>query len=577
MAFLGITIEILEYFPQNFNFDNFNFIFTSESKDFEKDISILNKNQIFQKIPIPKKNLKYSIKVTKNNSLVGISDLIIPSTVFSKKETSFDKTCQITMTESIKRLIFGNSTPNTIKINIHSSFQYLEKGEKFIKPAASNISLKKEEKRSSTPKKLENNNLKKMKFGGGSNTNLKLNKEEKKTMNKKLTEDFKKRSNSKPHSNNLSSGVMPLNIKNKNHPQIINKEKEKEIVNPNIKKDKKERKESGEELIDTSIIDEDLKNPISNISSEFLDFIPNFEKKYPLEKLNEFTDPYEMINYTKNIINELLNYQLNYYNILTNSVNLNKKFNELLIKYNEKYRLTLKKINKLEEENSKNEIQNELITDIHRNDFINLKQLLPLKQSELDLYKEMYSINLDENEIQKFSEEQMKQIEEKKSKDANTQLLLIRVLKNIYNKYGPLNKLLDKSNSNENEINNVISLSAKYNLPISEEVPANNDEFEYVSSNNPDDIDRKIEKFLKNLYNKKKVPKIIFKKLSNNSYEYGTQKVTIKLDGDSIKAKSYGGFILLDKFIDNNAALEDNKMKNSGSKNSLSQNKKKKK
>ena len=577
MAFLGITIEILEYFPQNFNFDNFNFIFTSESKDFEKDISILNKNQIFQKIPIPKKNLKYSIKVTKNNSLVGISDLIIPSTVFSKKETSFDKTCQITMTESIKRLIFGNSTPNTIKINIHSSFQYLEKGEKFIKPAASNISLKKEEKRSSTPKKLENNNLKKMKFGGGSNTNLKLNKEEKKTMNKKLTEDFKKRSNSKPHSNNLSSGLMPLNIKNKNHPQIINKEKEKEIVNPNIKKDKKERKESGEELIDTSIIDEDLKNPISNISSEFLDFIPNFEKKYPLEKLNEFTEPYEMINYTKNIINELLNYQLNYYNILTNSVNLNKKFNELLIKYNEKYRLTLKKINKLEEENSKNEIQNELITDIHRNDFNNLKQLLPLKQSELDLYKEMYSINLDENEIQKFSEEQMKQIEEKKSKDANTQLLLIRVLKNIYNKYGPLNKLLDKSNSNENEINNVISLSAKYNLPISEEVPANNDEFEYVSSNNPDDIDRKIEKFLKNLYNKKKVPKIIFKKLSNNSYEYGTQKVTIKIDGDSIKAKSYGGFILLDKFIDNNAALEDNKMKNSGSKNSLSQNKKKKK
>ena len=577
MAFLGITIEILEYFPQNFNFDNFSFIFTSESKDFEKEISCLNKNQIFQKMPIPKKNLKYSIKVTKNNSLVGISDLIIPSTVFNKKEASFDKICQITMTESIKRLIFGNSTPNIIKINIHSAFQYLEKGEKFIKPAASNISLKKEEKRSSTPKKLENNNLKKMKFGGSSNTNLKLNKEEKKTMNKKLTEDFKKRSNSKPHTNNVSSGVMPLNIKNKNHPQQINKEKDKETVNSYIKKDKKERKESEEELTDTSLIDEDLKNPINNVSSEFLEFIPNFEKKYPLEKLNEFTDPYEMINYTKNIINELLDYQLNYYNILTNSVKLNKKFNELLIKYNEKYRLTLKKINKLEEENSKNEIQNELITDIQRNDFNNLKQLIPLKQSELDLYKEMYSINLDENEMQKFSEEQMKQIEEKKSKDANTQLLLIRVLKNIYNKYGPLNKLLDKSNSNENEINNVISLSAKYNLPISEEVPANNDEFEYVSSNNPDDIDRKIEKFLKNLYNKKKVPKIIFKKLSNNSYEYGTQKVTIKIDGDSIKAKSYGGFILLDKFIDNNAALEDNKMKNSGSKNSLSQNKKKKK
>ena len=62
MAFLGITIEILEYFPQNFNFNNFNFIFTSEPKDFEKEISWENKNQIFQKIPIPKKNLKYQLK-----------------------------------------------------------------------------------------------------------------------------------------------------------------------------------------------------------------------------------------------------------------------------------------------------------------------------------------------------------------------------------------------------------------------------------------------------------------------------------------------------------------------------------
>ena len=132
MAFLGITIEIIEYFPPNFNFDNISFIFSSETRDFEKEISFLNKNQIFQKIPLPKKNLKYTIKVTKNNSLVGISDLIIPSTVFNKKEASFDKICQITMTDSIKRLIFGNSFPNVLKINVHSTFQYLEKGEKFV-------------------------------------------------------------------------------------------------------------------------------------------------------------------------------------------------------------------------------------------------------------------------------------------------------------------------------------------------------------------------------------------------------------------------------------------------------------
>ena len=575
MSHVGLIIEILEYFPQNFNFDNFSFIFSSESKDFEREISFVNKNPISQKIPLPKKNIKYSIKVTKNNSLVGISDFIIPQNIFTKRETSFDKICQITMTDSIRRLIFGSISPsNSIKICIHSTFQYLEKGEKFIQPAGSNPPAKREEKRSSTPKKYENN-LKKMKLGGSSNSNLKLNKDEKKTMNKKLTEDFKKRSNSKSHMNNLSSSGISYNIKTKNSHQQNSKEIGQMISSNN----KKEKIEIEDDQGDTSQIDEDLKNYNSPAPPEFFDFIQNFENNYPLEKLNEFSDPYEMMNYTKNIINELLNYQLNYYNILSISVNLNRKFNDLLIKYNEKYRLTLKKINKIEEESKKNEIKDEIINDIHKNDFNNLKNLIPLKQAELELYKEMYSINLDENELQKYSDEQMKQLEEKKSKDANTQLLLIKVLKNIYEKYGPLNKILNQSNSDEKEINNIINLSAKYNLPLSEEVIENNEniEYQYVLCNNPNDNDNKLEMYLRYFYSQKKVPKIIFKKLSNNNYEYGTQKVSIKIEGDSIKVKSLGGLLTLDKFIEINSLIEEGKIKNNSSKNSLSSKKKKNK
>jgi hypothetical protein len=402
-----------------------------------------------------------------------------------------------------------------------------------------------------------------------------LNKDEKKTMNKKLTEDFKKRSNSKSYMNNLSSSGISYNIKTKNsHPQ-----NSKEIGQMISSNNKKEKIEYEEDKGDTSLIDEDLKNYNSPAPPEFFDFIKNFENNYPLEKLNEFSDPYEMMNYTKNVINELLNYQLNYYNLLSISVNLNRKFNDLLIKYNEKYRLTLKKINKIEEESKKNEIKDEIITDIHRNDFNNLKQLIPLKQAELELYKEMYSINLDENELQKFSDEQMKQLEEKKSKDANTQLLLIKVLKNIYEKYGPLNKILNQSNSDEKEINNIINLSAKYNLPISEEVIENNEdmEYQYVSCNNPNDNDNKLEMYLRYFYSQKKVPKIIFKKLSNNNYEYGTQKVTIKIEGDSIRVKSLGGFLSIDKFIEINSLIEEGKIKNNSSKNSLSNKKKKNK
>ena len=323
--------------------------------------------------------------MTKNNSLVGISDFIIPQNIFTKREASFDKICQITMTDSIRRLIFGSIAPsNSIKICIHSTLQYLEKGEKFIQPLGPSIPPKREEKRSTTPKKYEKKK-KKMKFGGSSNSNLKLNKDDKKSMNKKSTEDFKKRSNSKPHMNNLSSSSIPYNTKNKN----IQQQNSKEIAQFVSSENKKEKIEIAEDQDDKSFIDEDLNNYSSPAPQEFFDFIQNFENNYPLEKLDEFSDPYELLNYTKKVINELLNYQLNYYNILNTSVNLNKKFNKLLVEYNEKYRLTLKKINKIEEENSKNEIKNEIITDIYRNDLNNLKQLLPIKQTELELFKDM--------------------------------------------------------------------------------------------------------------------------------------------------------------------------------------------
>ena len=126
------------------------------------------------------------------------------------------------------------------------------------------------------------------------------------------------------------------------------------------------------------------------------------------------------------------------------------------------------------------------------------KLLLPLKQEEFDIYKELYIINADKKnkEEEKLTEEQIKQIEEKKAKDANTQLLLIKILKNIYNKYGPLNGIINKTNSEESEIQNILSLSEKYNLPLNNE----NFEYQYIVSSNPDGIDNQLELWLKNYY-----------------------------------------------------------------------------
>ena len=572
MSYVGITIQILEYHPQNYNYANFSFIFTSESRDFEKEISFSSKNSISHKISLPRKNLKYSIKITRNNSLIGISDFIIPFQIFSKKESFYNKTCQMTMTDSIRRLIFGNISPNNIKINVNANLQYLEKGEKFMKPNASNNIIKKEgkEKRASTPKKIDNK-YNKNKYGNLTAI-LKLSKEEKEKcdMNKKLTEEVnKKRSNSKPLMNNIS-GKDNLNLKNKYFQKGKEQKKEKEkikdiITNTNtnniINNNKNDEKNIIENFEDTSDIDEDLKNNKEFDNKDLSEYLKNYINEHPLEKMDEFKEPYELMIYTKNNINELLNYQLSFYSTLNNSLNINKKFNNLLFNYNEKYRLVMKKINKTDEELKKDEIKEDLIKN---NKFIannNIEQILPLKQRELDLYKEFFVNNRNKNddeEKEKYNEEQMKQIEEKKAKDANTQLLLTKILKNIYNKYGPLNNLINKENSDENEIKNILNLSEKYNLPISEEVL----EMENVVCNNPDELDTYLEMYLKNYYKNKNMKKINFKKIDNNLYEYGNIKVNIFIENNEIKVKTNGGIINLDKFLEKSGEIGEAKNTN---------------
>ena len=564
MSYIGITLQIIEYHPQNFNFENFSFVFSTESRDFEKEISFSSKDPISHKLLIPRKNLKYSIKITRNNSLIGISDFIIPLQVFSKKENSFNKYCQLTMTDSIRKLIFGNISSNNIKIHVSANIKYLEKGEKFIKSTISNSHIKKEKKRASTPKKFENKFKNKY---GNMTTILKLSKDEKSTMNKKVTEDFKKRSSTKSHINN-ASGNASLNTKIRLQKKEKDKEKSKDniINNKKIEKVKDTEKAKEENKIitnieDTSDIDESLKdNNTQNLSpSEILDFMKSFEKKHPLEKLDEFNDQYELMNHTKKIMNELLNYQQKYYSLLNTSYTLNKKYQNLLLNYNEKFRLTLKKINKIEEESKKNDIKQDIILTLENNENNNLNQLLNLKQQELQLLKEIYVIKPKKKEEEKLTEEQIKQIEEKKNKDHNTQLLLIKVLNNIYNKYGPLNKIITKENSEDNEIKNIINLSEKYNLPISEEVLKMEN---VICNNKPEEMDLKLESYLQNFYKNKKISKIAFKKIGNNLYEYGTLKVTIIFEDNAFKAKTVGGFIGLDKFIEKNSGLEDNKIKN---------------
>ena len=112
MSFALITLDISDYIPQNFHFDNFSFIFSSDAHDFEDEINYLSRNQIVHKSLLNKKDIRYSIKILRSDSLIGISDFIIPSVLLTRKEPFFEKICVINMTDSTKRILFGNLSPS---------------------------------------------------------------------------------------------------------------------------------------------------------------------------------------------------------------------------------------------------------------------------------------------------------------------------------------------------------------------------------------------------------------------------------------------------------------------------------
>ena len=600
MAQAIVTFDIVEYIPSDFKFDGFSFIISSESRDFEQEISYMNKNQATHKATLNKKELKYSIKTTKNSSLIGICDLVIPSSVLSKRESIYDKTCQIVMSDSIKRVLFGNvSSTNSLKVNFHITLQYKEKEKNLNK-----INEKKEKDKmhlSNTKKKGKSyersesfgkggehkkdsgpavNTFSQRNFAGAkNNANLK-----------------KQRSNSKPPSNMKSSHTV------KPKTQIFsNNNKLKDVQKAILDEHNEEEKKSKKLAKNDSFMDEELNKEIKDINPQFINFMKEFSNKNPLDKLNSFNDINEMMEYTKNIVNQLLDYQLKYYDMYKKSFLVKNKFKKLMVQYNEKLRTVKKQINKLEEDKDLNEIKEEINV---KNNYNNIKDLLPLKENELDTFKELYGAYLDRPSDSKNEEnENNKKLEENKNEE-KVENLLIKVLTHNINKYGPVNKLFTQTNSTEPERINIRKLATKYNLPINAEngaeqkkenqseskenkdndnagqIEENKDEenkedksnenneskqkiekFEYISTEKPDKIDKKLEQYLKYFYSKRSFPKVLFKKTSTNNYEYGTQKVMVKIEGDTIRIRYVGGYLLIDKFIEMNAANEEKKLK----------------
>ena len=571
--YLGITLDIIDYYPIDFDYSSFSFIFISEAKDFEREISYFNANQICQKVPINKKDIKYQIKITKNDSLIGISEFVIPSQVVSKKDRVFDKTCSINMTDSIKKLLFGSITNSVpLKISIHCTLQYLG-GSNTIDKKDKKDKLTYKPNKTIQTKFINSNKTFNVIINSNSGFNNKI--EPKNALNNSVNKIPKKGDSfianlkySKNQKAQRSSSTERQNQKNQSK-KIKSKKK---IGKENEKEKKTEQNENNEN--NTIEINENNNKNDNIFTKDIVELKNNMNeciKNTLNDNLNEINEKDKILNVINNNLKSLLNFQSEYYHLISNEITLSHKNNELLKENEEKYRNTLESVNKLKEEKNIREIKKDILSNKEKiNDFDN-NELISLKNKEINIFKDLLSKN--------------KEAENEKNNNQDKQfLLLFKALKIINNKY-PINSLLTQSNSTESQRSNLKKIIDKYNKELeiknseAETITDNNQsniKFEYVSSIKPDNIDIKLEQFLKQFYLKHQLPKIIFKKTSRNNYEYGNQKIVIKLEGEAIRVRYSGGYLLIDKFIELNSILEENKKKGQKMNNNVKANNKKK-
>ena len=517
--------------------------------------------------------------MTKNNSLIGLTEFLIPFQIIQNHETKFQKICNVTMTDNTKRTIFNsNNLSNNIKINVEANLNY-ENEKKDLKIHTKNSSstnhfnkdTNNNNNNNNDNNEKEENNIKKRDVHTPTNSKLK-----KKLNNPKVQSPNVLSANSTNNTTKIIKNSSAKKIKNNNNNNNINKKPSNNINKTNSNKstsninknnennnNNNENNENNENNFqDSSQIDSILLKEPQKIDEKFTNFFKKLQENNPLEKLYSFQNDSKLFkNYTTKIIEAFFDYQKEYYSLLKQTLNLNSKLKNLLEKNNEKFRKIVKKKHRLDEMLEKNNLKQKNYVNVNKKEDEHLNEILPMKKNELNVYETIFSVNFNEKEIQNERKKKLNEENFKENEEKNFNLLknvFLNVKENV-NKNNNLNEddFINKLNLEENEknlINKIINENKNENEEKKEKIF-------YVISNKRDDNDDKLENFLKIFYSKRNVPKIFFKKLSNNNYEYGTEKIMVKFESDLIRVRYSGGYILLDKFLEVNGPIEEKKLK----------------
>ena len=540
MSYLFLSLEILNYYPSSFDFSEFKFIFSRNKTVYGDEISFISKNKIIQKIKLEQKNINFSIKVIKKDSLIGISNFIIPyNTVLLKKMPAYEKECLINMTESSKRIL-GLDNDN-LKINIRCNIEYVNN--------------------------IENNSSNKVLHVNRSN---KINESiiNKHFIYNTISENNNSKDENQYNNNKVFLEDSPLKSMNKKNNLVYSKPR-------NFSSKKKSNKYniknaiSSDDNNDSSYsydTEEELSQKVVFYDEEFSKFVPNLIKEYPLDNLTKMKDVNEMVLFTKNNIIKFLDFQQEYNDKSKKAIDIYDKYFKLLRKYSQKYSNKFKQLKILEKKEKINEIKKSL----NRNALAsNLFRIVDIKNNENELYKEIIgennnieddidiegNLNINENiKINKNYELLTDILNNCIYNNKNNNKIKKVIPKSLLDNYNLNYHHQNKEIKNEDNILDISLVDSIDNINNEENANSISNKLKYVESNIYDEIDFELDDCLKEFYNNNKNINVIkFKKIHDNNYNFGGIQIIIIEEGDKIKIKDDKGVFTLEKFLKMNS------------------------
>ena len=592
MSNCNFILEIIGYEPKNIDptlFNDFVCIFKLDNYEGKINIGQYMSQKINHFVKNIKSDLKYMIRMInlKTNSLIGITDLIIPFSLIKStnvlSNNEINKQCILTMLESTKHLLFGTfSKERDIKISIKVSFEVLSRNNNNLikKNYKSQAILKnknlKFENNFNSKILNKNNDFSTVKTPPSNKTKKTLDYRNEKfyTMPNNSVNPFKTSQNKNKGINKIKKEFYSTRNQNnqiiksqiKNNSIILNEKESYLNTSPNININKIERKyvSSMTEIIapsndhsknismlepnlnDNYIETEDNSDKIDNKIYSSLNYLKTNFNVYMNESNNEYLN--------QKVVKDNLESLFNFYLLLILKLDiLNKKRNELKNLYYsnlEKIKfinMQRKQLNHLNSNLNFQKIKINLNSKCNNNIY---KKQCQTHKKEFKIFQNIFNSYYFEYDILKYKES----------------LLLISCVRASVYSYGNISQIYEDDEDSKIKIK---ALLFRYKIKEIEEENINNnnnknyniDKIKIIKEvdeekeeDSEEEFEEQVDKKIKEIENKK-LSSVKLIKISKNIFQFGTHKLSLILDKSEIKVDN--NLLKLEDYILKNKKYEE--------------------